>query len=201
MQKISLVLFDMHDVLCRYDRTRRLLDLQALSGKPAAEIDAAIWGSGFETQADSGQLDTDAYLSGFGARLGYAITLDEWLANRKASITPMPEVLALLDQVTVKTAVLTNNHFLVREHLEFLFPELYALCGENSFVSAQFGAAKPDPAAYLACAAAMGVAPADTLFIDDSAKNVDGAVQAGMAGHVFTGADNLAAALRQYGVL
>jgi putative hydrolase of the HAD superfamily len=201
MQKISLVLFDMHDVLCRYDRDRRLLDLEALSGKPAAEIDAAIWGSGFETQADSGQLDTDAYLSGFGARLGYPITLGEWLANRKASITPMPEVLALLDQVTVKTAVLTNNHFLVREHLEFLFPELYALCGENSYVSAQFGAAKPDPAVYLACAAAMGVAPANTLFIDDSVKNVDGAVRAGMAGQVFTGADNLAAALRQYGVL
>jgi putative hydrolase of the HAD superfamily len=201
MQKISLVLFDMHDVLCRYDRTRRLLDLEALSGKPAAEIDAAIWGSGFETQADSGQLDTDAYLSGFGARLEYPITLEEWLVNRKASITPMPEVLALLEQVTVKTAVLTNNHFLVRENLEFLFPELFALCGEDSYVSAQFGAAKPDPAVYLACAAAMGVSTGNTLFIDDSVKNVGGAVQAGMAGHVFTGFENLAAALRQYGVL
>ncbi len=45
MQKISLVLFDMHDVLCRYDRKQRLDDLARLSGKPADDIYAAIWGS------------------------------------------------------------------------------------------------------------------------------------------------------------
>jgi putative hydrolase of the HAD superfamily len=203
MQNISLVLFDMHDVLCRYDRAKRLDDLARLSGKPADAIYADIWGSGFEGEADAGKLNAKNYLAGFGQRLGYPITLDEWLENRKLATVPMPEVLAIMAAVKakVKVAVLTNNHTLVREHLDFLFPELFALCGDQSYVSAQFGAAKPDPAAYLACAAAMGVAPADTLFIDDSAKNVDGAVQAGMAGHVFTGADNLAAALRQYGVL
>jgi putative hydrolase of the HAD superfamily len=201
MQKISLVLFDMHDVLCRYDKARRLRDLAVLSGKPAAAIDAAIWGSGFENAADSGQLDAAAYLSGFGDRLGYSITLEEWLVNRKAAMTPMPEVIALLAAVKVQTAVLTNNHGLVRAHLGFLFPEIFALCGAHSYVSAQFGAAKPEPAVYLACAKAENVAAGDVLFIDDSTKNVDGALAAGMAGHVFTGAEKLAEVLRFYGVL
>jgi HAD superfamily hydrolase (TIGR01509 family) len=97
--------------------------------------------------------------------------------------------------------VLTNNHNLVREHLDVLFPELFALCGEDSYVSAQFGAAKPDPAVYLRCVAAAGGAPQETLFIDDSQANVDGALAAGLAGYVFTDAAALRTALRSYGLV
>ena len=134
MQIISLVLFDMHDVLCRYDRARRIEDLSRLSGKPGAEIHAAIWESGFEGDADAGKLDARAYLEGFGQRLGYPITLAEWLQNRRLAMIPMPEILALLGRVQkrAKVAVLTNNHTLVRDHLNVLFPELFALCGQHS---------------------------------------------------------------------
>jgi putative hydrolase of the HAD superfamily len=203
MQKISLVLFDMHDVLCRYDRKKRLDDLARMSGKPADDIFAAIWTSGFEGEADAGKLDADAYLAGFGKRLGYPITLREWLDNRKLATVPMPEILAIMAAVKqhAKVAVLTNNHTLVREHLDFLFPELFALCGEKSYVSAQFGAAKPDLAVYLRCVAAAGGTPAETLFIDDSKANVDGALAAGLQGHVFTDAASLQAALDKYGLL
>jgi putative hydrolase of the HAD superfamily len=203
MLRISLVLFDMHDVLCRYDRAGRIADLARLSGTPADEIFANIWQSGFEDQADSGQLDEAAYLQGFGQRLNYPITRDEWLENRRRAMTPMPEVLDLLAAVQAKTpvAVLTNNHTLVRDHLDVLFPELAARCGDRSYVSAQFGAAKPDPAVYLACVAAAGGTPAETLFIDDGEKNIAGAEQGGLIGHVFTSPSNLAIALRQYGLI
>ena len=202
MRTISLVLFDMHDVLCRYDRDGRIAALSRLSGKPAAEIDAAIWRSGFETEADSGKLDAAAYLRGFGERLGYPITLAEWLENRKASMTPMPDVLALMAaaKARAEVAVLTNNHTLVREHLAELFPELHALCAEKSYVSAQFRAAKPDPDVYLRCVAAAGFAPAETLFIDDSAANIAGAEAAGLAVHQFTDATTLAEAFTTYGL-
>jgi len=203
MQKISLVLFDMHDVLCRYDRKKRLEDLSRLSGKPAEEIYAAIWESGFEGQGDAGRLDDAAYLAGFGARLGYPITLEEWLENRKLATIPMPEVLAIMAEVKVRTkvAVLTNNHTLVRDHLDALFPELFALCGAQSYVSAQFGAAKPEVEAYLRCVAAAGGVPAGTLFIDDSTKNVEGALTAGLQGYVFTDVPKLRAALQDHGLI
>jgi HAD superfamily hydrolase (TIGR01509 family) len=100
-----------------------------------------------------------------------------------------------------KVAVLTNNHTLVREHLDVLFPELFALCGAESYVSAQFGAAKPDPQVYLRCVAAAGGVPSKTLFIDDSAKNVDGALAAGLAGYVFIDAPALRIALQAYGLI
>jgi HAD superfamily hydrolase (TIGR01509 family) len=203
MPKISLALFDMHDVLCRYDRAKRLDDLARISGKPADEIFKAIWESGFEGEADAGKLDAAAYLAGFGQRLGYPITLQEWLDNRKLATVPMPEILAILAAVKKRAnvAVLTNNHTLVREHLDALFPELFALCGDQSYVSAQFGAAKPDPQVYLRCVAAAGGTPAETLFIDDSKANVDGALAAGLQGHVFTDAASLQKALQDFGLL
>ncbi len=202
MPKISLVLFDMHDVLCRYDMRKRLAGLFRLSGRPPGEIHAAIWESGFEGEADAGRLDAPAYLNGFGQRLGYPITLDEWLKNRKRAITPMPEVLGIMAALRGKArvAVLTNNHTLVREHLRFLFPELAALCGEQFYVSAQFGAVKPGAQVYQRCIAAAGASPDETLFIDDSKKNVEGAVAAGLHGHVFTDAVALRAALAAFGL-
>jgi len=203
MPKISLALFDMHDVLCRYDRAKRLDDLARISGKAADEIYAAIWGSGFEGDADAGKLDAATYLAGFGQRLGYPITLDEWLQNRKLATVPMPEILTIMAAVKqrAKVAVLTNNHTLVREYLDFLFPELFALCGDQSYVSAQFGAAKPDLQVYLRCVAAAGGRPDETLFIDDSKTNVDGALAAGLQGHVFTDAASLRFALKGAGLL
>ena len=203
MPKISLVLFDMHDVLCRYDRELRIADLARRSGKSAAQVFAAIWQSGFETEADSGGLDAETYLREFGERLGHPITLSEWLQNRRLSMTPMPEVIALLRAVQARAAVavLTNNHTLVREHLAELFAELAEICGDRFYVSAQFGAAKPAREVYLRGLAAAGAAPAETLFVDDSAANIAGAAEAGLPAHRFTDAAALRAVFVGYGLL
>lgn len=53
--------------------------------------------------------------------------------------------------------------------------------------SGKIGAAKPDPAAFHHCVAALQADPADFLFIDDRTENVQAAQAAGMAGHLFTG--------------
>ena len=52
-----------------------------------------------------------------------------------------------------------------------------------------------DPAAFRHCIAAMHAAPADFLFVDDRAENVRAAQATGMKGHVFTGHEELAAAV------
>jgi hypothetical protein len=45
---ISLVLFDMDDVLSHYDRSARVNHLSALSGQAPETVHQAIWGSGLE---------------------------------------------------------------------------------------------------------------------------------------------------------
>lgn len=61
--------------------------------------------------------------------------------------------------------------------------------------SARIGAAKPDPAIYLASAELVGVAPDRCLFVDDTPANVQAAEALGMAGLVYRGVAGLRQAL------
>jgi glucose-1-phosphatase len=75
MPVITMVVFDMDGVLCRYRIERRLARLASWSGQSAEAIHAAIWGSGFEDEAERGGLSADEYLRGFGERLGYPLSV------------------------------------------------------------------------------------------------------------------------------
>ena len=67
-------------------------------------------------------------------------------------------------------------------------------------VSGEIGLIKPDRAIYDHHAAAFGIDPAATLFIDDSAGNVEGARAAGWQAVLFTGADALKSDFRKLGI-
>ena len=70
-----LVIFDMDDVLCHYDLGRRLRALSQISGKTPRDIRAAIWGSGFEDDADPGGFpEAGVYLAHFNHRNGQPTT-------------------------------------------------------------------------------------------------------------------------------
>jgi glucose-1-phosphatase len=200
---ISTVLFDMNDVLFRYDRGARIARLARISGKPASDVEAAIWESGFEDSGDSGAMDADAYLTGFGERLGRALTRDEWAEALRAAVTPIPETLALAASVRrrARVAVLTNNNLLVKRTVDVVFPELGPALGENFFVSAEFRARKPEPDAYLGCLSRLGATADGALFIDDSARNVAGAEGAGLRSHLYRTPAGLEQALKLEGLL
>ena len=67
-------------------------------------------------------------------------------------------------------------------------------------VSGEIGVIKPDPAIYERHASDFHLDPSASLFIDDSQKNVDGAIAAGWQAVLFEGAEKLAADLRRLGV-
>jgi len=200
---IALVLFDLNGVLYRYDRDARIGALASATNAPPAAIKAAIWDSGYEDSGDAGAMDADAYLHGFGAQMGTALTEADWVAALQAAITPIPETLALVPRIRtgVICAVLTNNNLLVQRHFAALYPEVATRVGNRAYVSAEFGARKPDPGAYRGCLARLGVEPAAALFIDDSQANVAGAHSAGLAAHHTTSPADLAAELAGRGLL
>ncbi len=199
---LRLVLFDMDDVLCRYDWRGRVSALSLLSGRSFAELEAEIWNSGFEDASDTGQIDADAYLAGFAARLGVPFTRDAWIANRRAAMTPWPDMLDLAKAISrqASVAILTNNGHLTGEHIDTLFPELRPVFGDRICVSAQFNTQKPDPDVYLRALAHLGFAPRQTIFTDDKPENVEGAIAAGLHGHVHAGSEALRARLAQLGL-
>ena len=60
---------------------------------------------------------------------------------------------------------------------------------------------KPDPAIYRLAIERFGIDPAGALFIDDVAKNIEGAESVGIAGHQFVDAATLEADLAARGYL
>lgn len=148
--EIKLVLFDMDNVLCEYDRGRRVAFLAELAGTTSEFVYKAIWESGFELLGDSGTLDAADYLRGFGERIGYPLSLDEWVEARRRSMKADRAVLEIARRLheTIDVAVLTNNTTLVADHIDALLPELRPLFGSRIYTSARFKAAKPDPRCY-----------------------------------------------------
>ena len=61
--------------------------------------------------------------------------------------------------------------------------------------------AKPEPRIYAIAEERFGLPPQHLLFIDDKPENIAAAQARGWHGHVFTGADALAADLQRHGLL
>lgn len=192
---ISLVLFDLDGVLCDYDRSARVAHLAALTGQGAEAVRRAIWDSGLEARADAGLMSGGDYLRDLGVLLGHRLTLDDWLAARRAATTPKAEVLRLARAVAAsrRIAILTNNSRLLTDHLHRVCPEVGELFEDGAILStASYGATKPAAQAYLRCLDELGAMPGATLFIDDVDSNVAGAIQAGLQAYRFTGTEALA---------
>ncbi|MGY3288301.1 beta-phosphoglucomutase-like phosphatase (HAD superfamily) [Bradyrhizobium sp. LM3.6] len=62
---IKLVLFDMDNVLCDYDRGKRVAWLAKLAGATSEFVHKAIWDSGFELLGDSGHSRCRGLFAGF----------------------------------------------------------------------------------------------------------------------------------------
>lgn len=99
----------------------------------------------------------------------------------------------------MRVAVLTNNSVLMARQLPQIVPALFPLFDGLAFASAEFGASKPEPRVYTACLERLGVRPDETLFIDDSEANIQGAVQAGLHAHHYRDLAGLLRALDRFG--
>ena len=95
---ISTVLFDMNDVLCRYDRAGPRRPSGAKRAASRLVRRGRDLGSGYEDLGDPGAMEAEAYLAGFAERLGGGLTLDAWIdiaarrgraaAKRRSSLRP-----------------------------------------------------------------------------------------------------------------
>lgn len=200
---IQAVVFDMDEVLCHYRLDRRLARLAEWCGRTPDEIHAAIWRSGFENAAERGEWDADAYLAEFGARIGYPLSVAEWVEARRIAVEPNEAVLAEVRRLAdhgLTVAMLTNNGFLLKRHLAEVFPAAAELFGDRGFCSAELGSAKPDAELFRRLARRLEVEPGSALFFDDGETHVLGARDAGFEAHLFEGVAGLRQTLADYGL-
>lgn len=107
------------------------------------------------------------------------------------------DVLNLADrlrQAGLQTALLSNS-------CEDYEPQIARFEGrfDLAHFSHRTGRRKPDAAAYLAAAAALGLAPSALLFVDDKARNVTAAAALGFVGHLYVDAAGLKRQLANLG--
>lgn len=191
--RLTAVIFDMDGVLCRYHFDRRLARLSELTGVVPEFINDVIFEQGFDEEGDAGRYGADEYLRLFCERIGAPLTKDEWLDARAVSIEPDHEVLDLARRLKgeVTLSMLTNNGPLLKESFHRVFPEAAEIFGEHAHFSCEFGTCKPDPIVFRRLVEHLNADPATTLFIDDNASYIGGAVEAGLQAHHFQSAAQL----------
>ncbi|HEY0682675.1 MAG TPA: HAD family phosphatase [Steroidobacter sp.] len=196
--EIRLVVFDFDGVMIDFVPERRLQFLEQLTGKPAADIHAAIWGSDFEIGAEQGAYRTgDAYLAAFNERIGFQLSRAQWIAARRSAMQLRPDMVEYARSLSerVSLALLTNNGALLHEALPELVPEVCGVFIKNLHASYEFGARKPDTEVFTRLLEHCRVPAQQAVFIDDYYEFIQGAISAGMHGIHFQNLPQLRAAL------
>lgn len=199
-QTPEAVVFDIGNVLVQWDPRHLYRKIFAVEAEMEAFL-AGICTMDWHMEHDRGvsfaenaallkarHPDSAALIDLRGARYG------EMAPDRVPGVAPLVEELAAAG---IPLYGLSNMPHGFLAELTARFPELGHL--GTTVVSAELGVLKPDPAVYLALIERTGLRPEATLFIDDSAKNVEAARQLGFHTHHFAGAEGLRAALQAAG--
>jgi FMN phosphatase YigB (HAD superfamily) len=111
----------------------------------------AAW-SGAATAANSDWTSTWTYCV---PNWGLDIPVDDFISARRASTRIRPDMLAVCETLAenVSLAIFTNNGYWLQQHADRIVPELMPLFGTRFVSSGVLGVAKPDPDAFVRCAA------------------------------------------------
>ena len=99
-----------------------------------------------------------------------------------------------------KIALISNGHHLYFEDRVYVkYPEFKNLFDEI-IVSSLVGTVKPDKEIYLHALSKINSKPEESLFIDDSQVNIDGAKNVGIQGFLYTDVDSFIEYIKSLGI-
>jgi HAD superfamily hydrolase (TIGR01509 family) len=199
---IRTVISDLGRVVLWFDNNIFLRKLADLSGRPAAELKAAVHNDlELIRRFDGGVVTPEGFRVRISEIAGVDVPYREFFEIYNDIFTQNPpaiDVLARAKAAGYKVLLLSNTDperfaFVRRRFPEILFFDGYVLSYELKLL-------KPDPAIYLAAARLAGTDPAECVFIDDMEENVKGAVETGLHGVLYKPETDLAGELRKLGV-
>jgi len=187
------VFFDFGGVVAEEGFKSGLADLAEARGhNPHAVIRAgfeAMWDSGFVTGAG----DEADFLSEFAAVSGMKVDAAELRRTVFRRFTVRPFMLDCADRlraVGIRTAILSDQtHWLDELDQTLSFSGHF----DRIFNSFHHGVSKKEAAFFELALDRMGVAPGESIFIDDNPDNVAVAVSLGMTGIHYTGRERFLA--------
>ena len=197
----AAVVFDFGNVLISWQPglavAAGLGDEEARRFLADAEFDFMAWNQ----RQDAGRPWAEALAEVREASPQWAPHAEAYLTHFPASLAEVPgtaDIVRDLHAAGVPLFGLTNWSAELYPHAPERF-EVVALL-DDVVVSGQVKAAKPDPRAFEIVAERAGQPPGRLVFVDDSPTNVEAAAAFGMDAILFTGADDLRAALKERGL-
>ena len=198
--KFDAVLFDLGNVLVRidFDAFPRALGLDPAQARPESRTAVGRLSAQYET----GLLSTDEFFGRLSELLQGRFGRDELESAWNGIIgEENTEIIPIVDAVREhhSVALISNTspiHFLRSEKT---IPVLRRF--SKRYLSYEVGAAKPSVAMYRHVVDDLGVDPSAIVLIDDVRENVEGAIECGLVGILFTDAPSLKRELRDLGIL
>lgn len=150
-------------------------------GMPHGSVERLMFGSESWKQTQLGVIPTDEHWKRFGKSLKLTVAETDSLRadffNGDAISENVVVAARLLKERNFPVALMSNNYAEL--------PEFIAAVGcsdlfDEIVISAAIGVMKPEAPAYQAALDALGVTATQTVFIDDSAVNIDAAITLGM---------------------
>jgi putative hydrolase of the HAD superfamily len=202
------LVFDFAGVLFHWQPLRllqRALPHRAADEAGARALAAAIFqGYGGDwAEFDRGTVAADELVQRIAARSGLPAQDVRTVVDAvPGELQPVPEMLALLERLHGRGRplyYLSNMPEPYARHLERAHPVVGWFAG--GVISARVHHIKPEPAIFELAAQRFGAAPAELLFIDDIAANVEAAQRAGWQALQFVDPAQCADALAARGLL
>ncbi len=198
---IHAFLFDIGNVIVRFDFSRALRAVASLSDVPdetaaLARIDA------IKLIYEDGRMSRDEFLSQAFALLKYRGTREQFIAAWQDIFWANEPMHVLIRSLHGRFPIhlLSNTNDM---HVEGLFRDFEVFrCVTTAVYSHEVHASKPHPRIYEIACEKCGIEPATTFFIDDLAANIEAARAAGFQAHHYhhDRHDALLADLRAAGV-
>lgn len=194
---IQAIIFDFGNVQYRFHNDRFLAGLAALCGRPAAELQRAIYeASTLNQDYETGRIDSAAFLAGVGALCGQELPEAAFIKAYTDIFTPIESTLELIQELKAnyRIGLLSNTspwHFEHAIRRAPVFP-LY----DTVTLSYDVRASKPQPEIYEDALRKLALPPEACVYIDDLAPFAQAATRQGLHGITYTTPAALLAELR-----
>ncbi|HXY50140.1 MAG TPA: HAD family phosphatase [Terriglobales bacterium] len=202
LPNLKAVIFDYGNVLCLPPTREDIEGSARILGIPPGRFQV-LW-SRHRDRYDRGDLSRELYWKQVAEDAGTPLQLRQLqdLAERDVIMwsRTQPAMIAWLEDLSasgMKTAVLSNMHADMIRHVRDNFAWLKRV--NSATFSAEVRLIKPEPAIYEHCLRGLGVAPAETLFIDDREVNLRAAQAIGIHGIHFRSVGELCSELEAAG--
>lgn len=174
---VQAVLFDIGNVLLKFDFNRAAEAMARHSRLPAARIRAEL--DAWQPKHETGEVTPEAFSAGVREAIGFEGSEDEFRALFCGIFTPNEPMWEFARSLfgRVPVYLFSNISFWHETWIFQKYPEFS--CFDGGFYSWRIGAMKPDAAFYRAALESLPFAPERIAYMDDMPLNVAGGQAAG----------------------